>query len=447
MGRTTAGAKVVGVKVISVAAVVATVAVALLVPAAHASDCPVPPATAAYSRSVMAALASPRDVWGGALLAEPGGPTAAGAQRYLAPLLLARGPKQRPLTASGVYYLPFADPPVPQGAPNVQLHVADGGQLVARRVGGLSLTVFVGAGGGERWGSCLDRLAPAVLRDGWLPVLETAYVDAGGARYRQESFAAHVPGTSTLASFVSLAVDAREAGEDVLVGLQPSAGRPLALTIPQGTTRDVVFAWPPLRTVDASTYERVRDALEHRWRARLAEGAQISVPEQQIVDAERALLVQNMVLGWRYSIGNSYEEFSFPEGPDLARVMGELGYADVDRAILETSLTQSSKGYTSWKDGERLLDSAVYYRTFADRAYVERSTPALASFLASLERAFGRDGHGLLARERYSADTSSPIACWRSPVSFGSSPPSCAAPSTNGTAHAGSSSPRRARSS
>ena len=81
-----------------------------------------------------------------------------------------------------------------------------------------------------------------------------------------------------------------------------------------------------------------------------------------------------------------------------------LGFADVDRAILETSLTRSSKGYPSWKDGERLLASASYYRLSGDAGYVRRATPALAGFLAALERAFGRDGHGLLARERYSAD-------------------------------------------
>ena len=47
----------------------------------------------------------------------------------------------------------------------------------------------------------------------------------------------------------------------------------------------------------------------------------ISVPERRVEDAEKALLVQDLVLGWRYSIGNQYEEFSFAEALDTAEVM------------------------------------------------------------------------------------------------------------------------------
>ena len=39
----------------------------------------------------------------------------------------------------------------------------------------------------------------------------------------------------------------------------------------------------------------------------------------------RALLVQNLILTWRYSVGNPYQQFSFPEGVDVAQVMGEFG--------------------------------------------------------------------------------------------------------------------------
>jgi hypothetical protein len=48
------------------------------------------------------ALAAGQDVWGNALLAAPGGPTYAGVQRYLKPLLFARGPGGTALTDSGV---------------------------------------------------------------------------------------------------------------------------------------------------------------------------------------------------------------------------------------------------------------------------------------------------------------------------------------------------------
>ena len=131
--------------------------------------------------------------------------------QHLAPLLFARGPRGQSLTSSGAYDVPLSKPPGPQGATAVELHVADGSQLIARRVGGRSLTIFVGESGTERYGSCLARLVPAQLRDGYLPVLETGYADANGARYRQESFATRLPGTATLASVVSLTVDASSA--------------------------------------------------------------------------------------------------------------------------------------------------------------------------------------------------------------------------------------------
>ena len=42
-----------------------------------------------------------------------------------------------------------------------------------------------------------------------------------------------------------------------------------------------------------------------------------------MLNATRTLLIQNLTLTWRYSIGNPYEQFSFPEGVDVAQVMAE----------------------------------------------------------------------------------------------------------------------------
>ena len=87
------------------------------------------------------------------------------------------------------------------------LHVADGSEIIAGRVGGRNLTILVGRHGSERYGSCLARLVPARLARGYLPLLQTAYVDADGDHYQQESFVARLPGTKLLASFVRLSVN------------------------------------------------------------------------------------------------------------------------------------------------------------------------------------------------------------------------------------------------
>src|SRR4051794_9678231 len=295
--------------------------------------CAPPRASSAYTARTIAALRAHTDVWGNRLLSAPGGPTYAGAARYLKPLLLARGPKGAPLTVSGVYYLPFGQPDGARGAGSVALHVADGSQILADRVGGRSLNVWVGDGR-ERYGSCLARLGGPALADGYLPILQTRYADAAGARYAQESFATRAPATGPLVSFVRIAVDARRVHRAAHLRLGPSS-----FSVRPRSTRTVYVAWRngAGRPVTPQGYAAARRSVVSYWRSRLAEGMSISVPERRIEDAERALLVQDLTLTWRYSIGNSYEEFSFPESVDVAQVLAELGFGSVARSILVTS--------------------------------------------------------------------------------------------------------------
>jgi len=116
----------------------------------------------------------------------------------------------------------------------------------------------------------------------------------------------------------------------------------------------------------------------------------------------RALLVQNLELTWRYSIGNAYGEFSFPESVDGAQVLAAYGFAAVARSMLRTSFTRASTQYPQWKMGERLLASGLYARLSPGDPFLAQSTPVLTGYVANLERAIGPDG--LLARERYSSD-------------------------------------------
>ncbi|HET7043698.1 MAG TPA: hypothetical protein VFI37_02505 [Gaiellaceae bacterium] len=337
-------------------------------------------ASPAYTARVTAALASGRDPWGERLLARPGGPTFAGATGHLAPLMLARTSHGRPLTDSGVYYVPLG-----QGGSGVALHVADGGEILWRRATGPRLTITVG---GERYGSCLARLATPRLAGGWLPILETGYRDAHGVRYRQESFAARAP---HLASYVHLTAD-RPAPVRLGAGGGSLGGPGYARWNGRGR---------PVR-ISAAAYAAARAKLVSYWQQRLREGGQVEVPERRVNDARRALLVQNLQLGPRYSVGNPYEEYSFPETVDVAQVMAEQGFATVARGSLLGSLPRRPEPYANWKMGEKLLGSAVYYRLGHDRSYVAKATPALARYLRTLERELRPDG--LLPRERYSSD-------------------------------------------
>ena len=195
-----------------------------------AGRCDQPAATRDETRRVVDGLRAGRDVWGNALLRRPDGPTFAGAARYLAPLWLARAAGGTSLTDSGAHYLAFGWPADAQGSGSVPLHVADGSQIVSQRWRGPALSVGVGRDGRERFGSCFARLAHPRLAGGYLPVLQTAYVDASGVRYRQESFAAPLPTTGRLASFVRVAADAHLSSGPAAIRFTPSTrARRLAL--------------------------------------------------------------------------------------------------------------------------------------------------------------------------------------------------------------------------
>src|SRR5581483_3566172 len=193
-------------------------------PAAVAEgSCPPPGATAAYAHKVRAALYARHDVLGRRLLAKPGGPSYDRVRDVLAPLFYAAGGGGRKLTESGAYYLPFAYPFNVNGARLFALHVADGSEIVARRGGGPSVTVYVGPNGKERYGSCLRRLDTATLANGYLPILDTSYTDVTGVKYQQESFVGRAFGTISL-SYVHIHVDATSATRDTQVRLVPTPG-------------------------------------------------------------------------------------------------------------------------------------------------------------------------------------------------------------------------------
>ena len=406
------------------------------------SDCVPMRADQAYSDSVLGALAAREDVWGTQLVASEQGPTYAAVRARLHPLLLVGKPaglKPTRLTDSGVYYLPFGRPKGTRGAGAVDLHVADGSQVVSQLANGPRLTVSVGVRGTERYGSCLSRLDPPRLSQGYLPILETAYVDADGVRYRQESFATRIPQTRSLVSFVRLSVDPRStrAGRSLLrfsvsdrgltrVGRQLRLGKGARLLFTRGARldgRSIVFAarrprvvyvaWlnRPSRTrtvrLNHATYERARRSVAAYWAKRLAAGGEVVVPEQRINDAERSLLIQNLLMSWRYSLGNSYERFSW-ELVDVAEVMGAYGYRGVERTILQAA-RGAATFFPNRAAGERMTGAADYFRRYGDRGYVAQMTSQFRHELDSFDRQLRRSKTGLLKRERYGADILGPI--------------------------------------
>ena len=409
--------------------------------AATAGWCAAPRATSAYTGSILRAVDSGPDLWGSQLLASPSGPTLAAAQRFLAPLLFATQRGQRPLTPSGFYYVPLSFGFSSYGPAVFALHVADGSEIITRHVGGPSLSVYVG-NGRERYGSCTERLHPARLAEGYLPIVGTSYVDAQGVRYRQESFVGRAYGARSVVSFVKLDVDARQARSGATVRLIPwkllahSAPDRLAYRggarliasegaqfvhgvvryrVAQGDEATVYAEWlnghSEAKTLhaDAPTYDAARSAVVNYWTTRLTSGMQFDVPEPAVSDAALGVLGQVLAFGWRYSVGNPYEELSFAEALDSAEVAVEYGFPNVAKAVLEVALDRlrtKPKRFTAFRAGHLLSTTAFYYRLTRDRSFIQHETPELLRLVRGIRARQVRSGpaRGRLHPEQLSSD-------------------------------------------
>jgi hypothetical protein len=411
------------------------------VPAGSATVCSQHWASEAYTASVQRAIDSGIDLWGNQLLAQKGGPTLASAQRFLTPLLYATQRQQRPLTSSGFYYVPLSFGYSSYGPAVFALHVADGSQIITRHVGGPSLTFYVG-NGRERYGTCTSRLQPAQLADGYLPIMQTSYTDAQGVKYHQESFVGRAYSAQSVVSYVKLDIDASTARAGATVRVVPwkllshsgpdrlaykGAARVIASDgaqfvggvvryhVARGDTDTVYLEWlnrpsaaGALRA-DAPSYAQARAAVVNYWTTRLTSGMTIDVPEPAVKNVELGILAQALAYGWRYSVGNPYEELSFAEALDSAEVAAEYGYPSVSKAILQVALTrlkQKPKRFTAFRAGHLLSTAAVYYRITRDRTFIHDETPELSRLVSMIRARQVRSGpvKGRLQPEQLSSD-------------------------------------------
>ena len=216
------------------------------------------------------------------LLRSPGGPTFAAASRLLPPLLFADGHGGRPLTASGVYYFPFTLPYSVGGPRGLRAARRRREPDLVRRVDGPSLTVSVGEDGDERFGSCLARLQTPRLAEGYLPILQVAYSDGAGVRYRQESFVGRLRDSQSLVSFVRIDADARRAAAASRIELVTSRGQNTVTLVPRGHAVEIgaafVHAGARLRRIDADEYAVARTSVTSFWAQSPAADAPSSCP-------------------------------------------------------------------------------------------------------------------------------------------------------------------------
>ncbi|MCC6696680.1 MAG: LamG domain-containing protein [Candidatus Hydrogenedentes bacterium] len=372
-----------------------------------------------YARSLNAALREGRDVWGETIIAE-GGATYDRVKDYLRPLFYSTGFTNETL---GVHNLLWG---LDGGEPPYIIPVADGSRITADRYDNTNdLTVFVGADATEPYGHDVQRLAHPVLEGGYYPILQAAYEDAQGIRYTQESFASPLDGVEGLAAFVRITAHPADGAKTTLRFVRGGESGLAASGVLLHEGREdrweadsdsatCTLIWHPTRplTFDAETVNRLYDEKQSEWRAYwdalLVKGAQFNVPEKLVMDVQQNLLIQNLIMRWRYSLGAVvyHDSFYQPESSDAVATLGLYGFPDAHRDGLEylVNQTKGAQYYANWERAEKLTHAAHYYHLTCDKAFIERNTPAYEAFCEEFRRQIEADPNGLLQKERQCGD-------------------------------------------
>jgi len=401
--------------------------------------------------SLEEAITSRQDVWGGAALRQPGGPSYEFFRNLLPPLRYVDAPFHHyPITLSA------------PGAPAKARFVSNGGglNLLARQPNwrgetGVPVTFRVG-GVREPYGQDLERLDGPRYADGYLPIVRVRYRQ-GEAVYVQEAFAAVEPELARHGVvFVRFGLEGRGEGkvEAQIEGSAPLAGRSgrvgeamgsslvshsegwqwnaarntLTSTLKAGETAILAVALHPMEgalphPLDAARYESARSACEARWKALLARGTQVEVPEPVVNDAWRSLVVGSYALlhgdEIRYSAGNQYAKLYEGEGSDAARSLLLWGQAEDARRMLVPLFDYTRKGLEFHQAAFKLQMLAHYYWVTRDREFLKEQRPRIEKELNVILNGIERES-GLLPREKYCGDIDTRVYslnsnanCWR----------------------------------
>ncbi|NLN92169.1 MAG: hypothetical protein GX130_02525 [Candidatus Hydrogenedens sp.] len=126
------------------------------------------------------------------------------------------------------------------------------------------------------------------------------------------------------------------------------------------------------------------------------------------MDCQRNLLIQNLMLRWRYSMGAVVYNQSWyqPESSDAMSLLTMYGYPQEARAGL-TTLLHKTKGagfYTNWEAGEKLSHGAEYYFLTRDNTFLEEHLDAHTALCETFAKQIQEDPKGLLEKQRHCGD-------------------------------------------
>lgn len=410
-----------------------------------------------YAERVDHALEQGVDHWGEILLDLPNGPTL----ENVKPLLVPANHGGPTVAESPWYYLPFTypapDPHEWSTQRDFSLHVADGSELLSQwsdERATQRVSFAVGPGGEELFGAAESRSDEPELLAGYLPILINRYTDAQGVAYERESFVAALEPGGPLVSMIRFTADATDAdatdgnlrvsvdtagvdgaeardGQVVIddqvimaysgaaTWTSPSLDIDLDLSTGPVSVYLIVANEPsamPRAQASQAVFEQAREQVSEYWRTLLESGSEIDVPESYAADAMRNTLLNNLVMGFNLTVGNSYEgttdTFAFvPEVAATVTSLGDFGYEDRFRENLDELIDrgQGSAFFTTWERGIKMQLAANHYLQTKDGSLIEERLDTFDSWLAEFARQRDEDPHGLLAKARYASDIPEPV--------------------------------------
>ncbi len=161
---------------------------------------------------------------------------------------------------------------------------------------------------------------------------------------------------------------------------------------------------------DADGYAKARASVIRYWDGRLAHGARFEVPEPEVMEAQRALIIQNLNMGKWYSVGNFYQT-TYTEQYNALKTLGEYGFPDRERKLNEQLMdfTQGGrKGFDTLFMGIKMWAAANYYRRTGDREFIDKYTPTFAQWSQTFAAQIAADPNGLLQKEQWAGDIGGP---------------------------------------
>lgn len=394
-------------------------------------------------------MATRTDVWAEAAIRQPGGPSYEFFRDLLPPLRWAN--------------TEFRHYPIVLSAPGtaVKARYISNGSAINPRANKLPMwydpefgvEFFVGDKP-EPFGADLDRLDGPRYVDGWLPIVLTAY-KVGNATVEQEVFApVREPWSTHGAVFVRFSTRNADAAIAVRVRAENCGAGGGRIFDGQMNGDLVLFdsSWrwdqepkelrarlkPGVETVLAITttslrgyrppifvalYDAERAACADSWKATLARGSSLQVPEPLVQNAWRSQNVGNYLVAvgdrMHYSAGNRYDHLYEAECGDTVRALMLFGHTADARRMVGPLLDFNREVTRYHVAGHKLQLLAHYYWVTRDAAYLKEKEPVWAPVIDFIVNS-RKTPNGLLPPDRYAGDIdkqvyslSSNSNCWR----------------------------------